>query len=101
MDRSLLGICGAPRAHDFMRRRLWFVPALVAGAVLLGSSAFAQSEDSEATLIAETAGVSEAPASDAAPPPREVQDNRPPPVEHTGLETLVKDIVSDLKAFPQ
>ena len=27
--------------------------------------------------------------------------NVPPPVEHTGLDTLVKDIISDFKAFPQ
>src|SRR5712691_4935061 len=25
----------------------------------------------------------------------------PPPAEHTGLETLVKDLISDFKAFPR
>jgi membrane-associated phospholipid phosphatase len=29
------------------------------------------------------------------------QPEAPPPVEHTGLETLVKDIVADFKAFPR
>ena len=30
-----------------------------------------------------------------------VSKDQPPPVEHTGLETLVKDILADFKAFPQ
>ena len=29
------------------------------------------------------------------------EQESPPPVEHTGLQTLVRDIVSDFKAFPQ
>ncbi len=37
-------------------------------------------------------------AQDRQPPPDE---NTPPPVEHTGLRTLVTDIVSDFKALPR
>ena len=29
------------------------------------------------------------------------QQRVPPPVEHTGLDTLVKDILADFKAFPR
>ena len=34
-------------------------------------------------------------------PSLDAQQNTPPPADHTGLETLVKDIVADFKAFPR
>ena len=38
---------------------------------------------------------------DGTPTQAAAQKDVPPPVEHTGLQTLVKDIISDFKAFPQ
>ena len=73
---------------------------MVAGALSLGTSAVAQDRDSAAPLAASTVGVMDAVTSRSAPLLSAAQ-NTVPPVEHTGLETLVTDIINDFKAFPQ
>jgi membrane-associated phospholipid phosphatase len=81
---------------------------VVAAAVLCAASARAQDTNSESLIISDTveseAGPEGVVVFDAAPPGSAAQkapQNTVPPVEHTGLETLVKDIISDFKAYPQ
>ena len=82
-------------------RRLSCLPSVIAVMAFCATSAIAQEQDPSASPVTGTVSVGdrtglETPSSQAAS-----QNNEPPPVEHTGFETLVKDIVSDFKAFPR
>jgi len=81
-----------------MRNRHVFL--LVVAALSFGTSAVAQDSDAAVPLAAGTVGVVDAATSGAGQLSSATQDTVPP-VEHTGLKTLVKDIVADFKAFPQ
>jgi len=81
-----------------MRNRHVFL--LVVAALSFGTSAVAQDSDAAVPLAAGTVGVVDAATSGAGQLSSATQDTVPP-VEHTGLKTLVKDVVADFKAFPQ
>jgi membrane-associated phospholipid phosphatase len=74
---------------------------LIAIAAIVGPSALVHAQDSTPVLLVDTAGV----VDDAAKPPARsstpAQKDVPTPVEHTGLETLVRDILADFRAFPR
>jgi hypothetical protein len=78
-----------------------YLPSVVVFGVLIATSAVAQGRDfadvqsSAAVVVANETPTNFEPDSAAA------QQNLPPPVEHTGLKTLGKDIVADFKAFPR
>ena len=76
-----------------------YVFLMVATALLLGTSAGAQDRVSAAPP-ADSVGVVDAVTSGRESLSSSAQ-NTVPPVDHTGLETLVKDIIADFKAFPQ
>src|SRR5437868_969170 len=88
-----------------------WVPGVAAAAVLCAGSAYAQDANSESLFI--SSALSSPLSSDAAGAegvifeavPADGAAQKPqtsvPPVEHTGLETLAKDIIEDFKALPQ
>src|SRR6202521_478863 len=76
------------------------VSLITAATLFLAPFAVAQDRDSSALRAGATVGVEEAATSEPAPSSLNAQ-NTVPPVEHTGLETLAKDIINDFKAFPQ
>jgi hypothetical protein len=73
---------------------------MVVAALSFGTSAVAQDRGSVAPLVAGTVGVVDGDTSGAGQLSSPAQSTVPP-VEHTGLKTLVKDVVADFKAFPQ
>jgi membrane-associated phospholipid phosphatase len=70
----------------------------VAAAVLVATSAVVQAQDPSAPLIGAPGGIDDAVPSSR--PSTASRDNAPP-AEHTGLATLVTDIVADFKVFPR
>lgn len=82
-------------------KRHSIVACAVAGLVLMGTSAWAQAQGiTSSTTVAAVEAAADAPP-DAPEPGSAAQNEQPPPVEHTGLATLVKDIFSDFKALPR
>jgi hypothetical protein len=71
----------------------------VAAAALVATSAVVQAQDPSAPLIG-TPGVIDDGVPRSSPSSTASQDNAPP-AEHTGLATLVTDIVADFKMFPR
>src|SRR5207244_3500681 len=72
---------------------------VVVSTALCSASAIAQ--DKDAALFAADIGGGVADAATTLTSSSAAQQNVPPPVEHTGLDTLVKDILADFKAFPR
>jgi membrane-associated phospholipid phosphatase len=77
------------------------VPYFIAVALLLAAPVAAQEEETASAVAAVAGPVRDALLLESAPRPSLAQQETPPPVAHTGLETLAKDILSDFKAFPQ
>lgn len=73
---------------------------VVAAVVLSATTAIAQTEGTDAPAATSTA-VGDNAVDFLSPEQNAAEQSTPPPVEHTGLDTLVKDIVSDFKAFPR
>jgi membrane-associated phospholipid phosphatase len=74
-------------------------PFFLALTVFFGTSAVAQERDSTPQMAAGVAAFDGSVLGSASP--SSAAQNTPPPVEHTGLETLVTDILADFKAFPR
>src|SRR5579871_5750470 len=94
---SHLAACLALQRPHMVHRLVCFF--YVVAVAFSATTAIAQTGESEASAISgsldavNVAGLS-------MPEPNAAGQSTPPPVEHTGLDTLVKDIVSDFRALP-